>query len=78
MTEKLLSLGFIIDAIVTHSLVWDNAVYFRPTLENIFVSPYPALFLRCGWVGWNIILFLFSRVLYRLKFVLSCSNIAKT
>ena len=34
--------------------VWAN-------LRNIFVSPYPTLFPRCGSVGWNIILFYFLR-----------------
>ena len=51
---------------------------YKANLRNIFVSPYQTLFLRCGSVGRNIILFLFSQVLYRLKFVFSCSNIAKT
>ena len=47
----------------------------KANLRNIFVSPYPTLFLRCGSVGRNVILF--SQVLYRLKVVFSCSNIAK-
>ena len=50
----------------------------RPTLEIFLFLLTQTLFLRCGSVGRNIILFLFSQVLYRLKFVFSCFNIAKT
>ena len=35
---------------------------YKANLRNTFVSPYPTLFLRCGSVGRNIILFLSSPV----------------
>ena len=51
----------------------------RPTLEIFLFHLTRPCFSGVGWsVGRNIILFLFSQVLSRLKFVFSCSNIAKT
>ena len=56
-------------------LVFQKKDMHKANIKNIFVSPYPILFLKYGSVGRNFFFFLTSQIPYPLNLIVSSPNI---